>query len=252
MMTDLKITHVGGKETMIVLYDGLLDNHICETLLGVLKSDYPKNSFEGLMASGFMPNVKLSSDLHFSALKYKEKNADFTNVHFDLEQSIHQAMSSCLAHYMSEYEVQTRMFDDINDTGFQVQKYIRNYGYFRTHVDSFPGQSVSNRVISVLLYLNTIEHGGETNFPLHNQEVKPIAGRIVLFPATFTHPHESRPALSEDKWIINTFITNTVSQIDNPSIDVIASFNNEVHDHIHDEEDELSHSHDNTTYVDEF
>jgi len=251
-MSDLNITYAGGKETMIVLYDGLLDSQTCETLLGVLKIDYPKNAFEGKMSAGFMPDIKLSSDLHFSSVKYKEKDADFTIIHSDLEQSIHQAVSSCLAHYMSEYEIQTRMFDDINDTGFQVQKYNRNYGYFRTHVDSFPGQSVSNRVISVLIYLNTVEHGGETNFPLHKQEVKPVAGRIVLFPATFTHPHESRPALSEDKWIINTFITNTVSQIDNPSIDVIASFNNEVHDHPHDEHDELSHSHAEFAYTNEF
>lgn len=251
-MNNFNITYVGGKETMIVLYDGLLDNHICETFLGVVKSDYPKNAFEGRMSAGFMPSIKLSADLHFSALKYKEKDADFTSIHSDLEQLIHQAVSSCLAHYMSEYEIQTRMFDDINDTGFQVQKYDRNHGYFRTHVDSFPGQSVSNRVISVLIYLNTVEHGGETNFPLHNQEVKPVAGRIVLFPATFTHPHESRPSLSEDKWIINTFITNTVSQIDNPTIDVIGSFDSKVDDHIHDEEHELSHSHDNTTYINDF
>ena len=215
-MTELNIAHVGGKQTMVVVYDGLVSEVLCEQLLSVLRVDYPKGSFDGLLSAGYDPHMKVSKDLHFSAPKYQERELAFSMAHSELENQVHQAFSSCIAHYLSVYELQTRMFDQVNDTGFQVQRYDRNYGYFRQHVDSFPSQGNGNRVLSIILYLNTVEQGGETTFPLHELAVHAVAGRVVIFPAVFTHPHEGRPPLSSEKWIINTFITNTVTkQVEN-------------------------------------
>jgi hypothetical protein len=71
-----------------------------------------------------------------------------------------------------------------------------------------PYSAISERVLAAVIYLNDVDYGGETNFPLHQVAVKAKAGRISLFPATFTHPHESCVPITGDKWIISTFITN--------------------------------------------
>ncbi len=57
-------------------------------------------------------------------------------------------------------------------------------------------------------------------------KVAPRAGRIALFPAVFTHPHESCVPITDDKWIISTFILNPESG----SLNKI-----EEHPHHHDE-----------------
>ena len=210
-MTELQIAHIGGKQTMIVTYDGLFESNFCDAMLRTLEADFAACSFPGELHEGYNPGIKESRDLHFSPAKYALKDKAFTEGHRVLENTIVLAFSSVLAHYRSVYTNELKQFSNINDTGFQVQKYQRNHGYFRNHVDSFPSADNACRVLSFILYLNTVEQGGETVFPLHELAVNPVAGRIVAFPSLFTHPHEGRPSYSDDKWIINTFITNTIS-----------------------------------------
>ena len=56
------------------------------------------------------------------------------------------------------------------------------------------------------MYLNTIESGGQTAFPLHEVSVSAEAGSIAVFPASWTHPHQGLLSLKQDKWIVSTFI----------------------------------------------
>jgi len=122
----------------------------------------------------------------------------------------------------------------ISDTGFQVQKYYRNFGFYRPHVDSFPilNSSMNNRVLACVIYLNDVEYGGETNFPLHGVKIKPKVGRIALFPAVWTHPHESCVPITDDKWIISTFIVN----------DRLSDTTPEIHDQ-EEHHDDSDHTH---------
>jgi hypothetical protein len=90
----------------------------------------------------------------------------------------------------------------------------------------------------MVIYLNDVEYGGETNFPLHEVAVTPKAGRIVFFPATWTHLHESRVPISSDKWIISSFINN-VQPMDVGSRKPIESTHHEHDDHEHHEQPPL-------------
>ena len=62
-----------------------------------------------------------------------------------------------------------------------------------------------DRVLAVIVYLNDVKHGGETSFPLLKRNIKPKAGRIVVFPSYFTHIHYGRTSNS-DKYIIISHI----------------------------------------------
>ena len=77
------------------------------------------------------------------------------------------------------------------------------------HVDgqcSVPPQN-QLRLATFLLYLNTIDRGGETEFPLQNLRVQPEAGKIVMFPPMHTHPHEVL-ASDEPRYILQTWVTD--------------------------------------------
>ena len=45
-----------------------------------------------------------------------------------------------------------------------------------------------------------------TIFPDHKVRIKANAGDIAMFPANWTHPHAGAVSISDDKWIISTFI----------------------------------------------
>jgi hypothetical protein len=52
-----------------------------------------------------------------------------------------------------------------------------------------------------LWYLNTVNDGGETEI-LGDIIVKPEAGKLLLFPASWTFPHRGKMPISEDKYIV--------------------------------------------------
>lgn len=54
----------------------------------------------------------------------------------------------------------------------------------------------------LLVYLNTSDLGGELFFPLEDLKIKPIKGRAVIFPSSFTFPHLSLPLLKGEKHLM--------------------------------------------------
>lgn len=58
------------------------------------------------------------------------------------------------------------------------------------------------RNFAVLLYLNNIEEGGELVFPVQETTVKPIQGKVLIFPTSFMFPHTTIPALNEDRYVL--------------------------------------------------
>lgn len=204
----IDVTYPAGKAGLIQIVDGLLDDKICLDFLSRMNQLWSM-SFPGVTLGGVNVETKLSEDFHYSQ---NNLNGNWINADIELEKSICQAVTAAVAIYKQEY----RHLDDwvnIQDSGFQIQKYPKCYGYYRPHVDSFPMpySAISERVLAMVIYLNDVDFGGETNFPLHEVAVTPKAGRIVFFPATWTHLHESRVPISGDKWIISSFINNQQS-----------------------------------------
>ena len=55
------------------------------------------------------------------------------------------------------------------------------------------------------MYLNTIDEGGETEFLYINKRVKAKEGRVVIFPAGYTHTHRGNPAIGQDKYLVTSW-----------------------------------------------
>jgi hypothetical protein len=102
----------------------------------------------------------------------------------------------------------------------QVKKYDQG-GEFSDHFDSDPSQRCRNMwsyVVSIVTYLNDDYKGGETEFPLLNQKIKPEKGKILLFwVSRWTDQgitqipesiHRGNPVESGEKWIANLFVSS--------------------------------------------
>lgn len=79
---------------------------------------------------------------------------------------------------------------------FNIQKYVPPHGvYSRLHYEqNFDSELFFRRHYVWCLYLNTVDVGGETFFPKQKVKVKAEKGKLVIFPAHFTHPHKGLKA----------------------------------------------------------
>lgn len=82
----------------------------------------------------------------------------------------------------------------------QVQRYPKNTGFYREHIDVSP--RVLKRTVSFVVYLNDVEEGGETRFPQQGVAAKPKKGRAVIFPPFWMFPHEGTIPVTDDKYIL--------------------------------------------------
>lgn len=76
---------------------------------------------------------------------------------------------------------------------------------FDTHVDVGNHDS-AKRFLTMFFYLNDVEEGGETYFDTIDFTVQAKTGRLVIFPPLWTYPHSGRPPISDDKFIIGTYL----------------------------------------------
>lgn len=86
------------------------------------------------------------------------------------------------------------------DSDFNIQRYLPNQGYFSAHCES-GSLKTNHRVLAWMIYLNTVDDGGETRWISYDLNVKPKVGRVVIWPAFFTHIHHGITSKTETKYI---------------------------------------------------
>jgi hypothetical protein len=93
---------------------------------------------------------------------------------------------------------------------FNVQKYLKNSGgYPHWHSEIYPKDEACeqlHRVLAFQFYLNDVTEGGETEFYYQKRKVESKEGRLVIFPAGFTHTHRGNVSKSGDKYIITSWV----------------------------------------------
>lgn len=116
-------------------------------------------------------------------------------------------LNTALNHYYLETNIKNYCNSSELITDYvKIQKTIPSQGYHLWHVEHGKGSDCEKRVLVYSIYLNTVEEGGETEFLYQSQRVKPIKGRIVIWPAGFPYVHRGNPPLSGEKYILTSWI----------------------------------------------
>nr|WP_136251336.1 2OG-Fe(II) oxygenase [Ningiella ruwaisensis] len=82
-------------------------------------------------------------------------------------------------------------------------------GYPYWHSEIYPQQGsveALHRNLLFMFYLNDVEQGGETEFFYQKKKITPKAGRMVIAPAGFTHTHRGNVPVSNDKYILTSWV----------------------------------------------
>ena len=93
-----------------------------------------------------------------------------------------------------------RFYDSI-----KIQKTKPAEGYHVWHCEH-DNRKNGSRLLLVMVYLNDVEEGGETEFLYQSRRIKPKQGTMVICPSGFTHTHRGNPPLIGNKYMINGWI----------------------------------------------
>jgi len=116
----------------------------------------------------------------------------------------------------------------------QVIHYAESQEY-RPHFDAYDVSTArgerctaknGQRLVTALLYLNRVEHGGGTGFPKLGIEVPSARGRMTVFHntgvgTTNVHPlslHGGLPVLKGEKWACNLWFRERPKKVDKASL----------------------------------
>jgi len=110
----------------------------------------------------------------------------------------------CFPLYNKNYPTNDQM-KTLGFNTFKIQKTLPGQGYHIFHFEN-ADMLTSKRAMFFILYLNDIKDGGETEFLYQSKRIEPQTGRLVIGPASYTHPHRGNPPLKDTKYIMTSWL----------------------------------------------
>jgi hypothetical protein len=138
-------------------------------------------------------DYKKCSDLFFNDIP--DSKIEYSSSYKDVEYQEH--LMDCIKDYSDKY-----LFDEPLDfhSHPKYQWYKPGEGFYAEHFDALGPEQ--DRVVAFITYLNTVTDGGGTHFVWQDQTVDAVAGKTVLFPASYTHRHKGVVSETQEKLII--------------------------------------------------
>ena len=145
----------------------------------------------------------------------KAKQSSITTIHdpnmrrkdtsfllYDSNKDLNDDFNQILNKYITQYTDDFPLLKDYKFVSFhnKMQETELSGGYHNWHCENNEIMT-SSRILTWLFYLNDVDEGGETELLYQSIRVKPKAGRLVIFPAYFTHAHRGNPPISNTKYI---------------------------------------------------
>ena len=140
---------------------------------------------------------------------------------FDSFKPFYNKINSIIHEHVERYFKKWRIEGNTNNyniTGYKLQKSTKGGGFTTWHseLDIFRLSPIdffkSCRRFGVwMVYLNNTD-SGYTDFMHQKLSVKPETGKLVIWPAYFTHTHRANPDLKEDKYIITGWLESNYGE----------------------------------------
>ena len=83
--------------------------------------------------------------------------------------------------------------------GFNIQRYKPNQCYHLSHTEN--NGAFYERMMVWSIYLNTVTDGGGTYYTQYDKTIDAVEGRLVIWPAYWTHFHNGVVSKSQTKYI---------------------------------------------------
>lgn len=187
-----------GYAPFIRTFAGNLSRETCREIVATFEKD-KANQVPGRTLHGALPDVKRTTDLLIS------KNGLWQ----DIDAAVFDKLRGAIEEYVSviphEHDLKDILTSTLRDRGYLIHKYDKLDGFYHWHNDFLVLSNGQWRVLTFLWYLNDVEEGGETEF-IDGTTIKPEAGKLLIFPATWSLKHRARRPLSGDKYVMTGWL----------------------------------------------
>lgn len=182
------------EEPLIVVLENVLSDEECDGLIELSKDKMNRSK---IGVTHEVNEIRTSSSMFFQENEY--------DILTKIEKRISTIMNIPVEH----------------GEGIQILKYTPGQEY-KAHFDFFTSSSIAaknNRISTIILYLNDVEHGGETFFPKLNFSVSPRKGRAVYFEYFYNDKnlneltlHGGAPVITGEKWVATQWMRKQSSR----------------------------------------
>lgn len=170
------------EENFIRAYDGVLDDFFIDELIQYIDT---KQQYFRKRTNKRVTDCQIPLEPFFK----------------DLSHQIDSKVIAMLERYFKDFPIlNSEDVDWISGSTF-LQKTNPTEGYHTFHYEN-SGWDEQTRSLSWMIYLNTVEEGGETEFLYQQLRVKPKKNLGLIWPGSFTHIHRGLPPINETKYIL--------------------------------------------------
>jgi hypothetical protein len=181
-----------------------LDSEFCKEVIELFEQSPLKQpgSFRYKEEVKQLPDVKKSMDISFNPSFLKDE--DWGHPLKYLVDVVEENVSKYVFRHQHAFE---KMDDFRLDTLFNMQRYEPGEAFYGWHCER-AGLPASARVLVWMVYLNTVNDGGGTQFYYQNHTEQPEEGKLLIWPTDWTHLHRGIPSLTETKYIFTGWYTH--------------------------------------------
>jgi len=194
-------------EKFIYEKHGAVSNELCKSIIDLFDSESTP-TYNGVTAKGHVPHIKSTIDYAIPPNALFDNDSSWNPICKALNESLKdniiiylKSLNNSHPHFI-ETNYKFISADYLSEETYQIQRYKKGEGKYVYHEDfNVKWESRQYRVITFLWYLNTVDEGGETEI-MGSMNIKPEAGKLLLFPASWTFPHRGKMPISQDKYIV--------------------------------------------------
>ena len=185
----------------IGIYDNAISSHDCKEIIKWVESQSLRRG--GVMNKDGTGRIdtRLKSDWEV------DPQTLFTN-----KTSVDLLIADALNKYTPSYRESYPSVDNLDSWNvcniYNMQKYDPGDGYHALHCEA-SGEYTTQRALAWMIYLNTVTDEGGTYFSSYDKILEAKEGRLVIWPAHFTHQHKGVVSKTQTKYIATGWYSYT-------------------------------------------
>jgi hypothetical protein len=178
----------------IQIYDNILSQKNCDEIIEIFEKSQSPYKVKGVVGDKMIVNKELKDSIDLS-LSF---NSPDNEGEYKINQYVKNTLSVCTEKYKKKYPflMETHIWNV--DDEYNIQKFSDGGGYYSIHCEVSPQKS--KRILVWMIYLNNAKCG--TRFYYPKRDIKARRGRVVIWPAFWTHPHSGITPNKGDKYIL--------------------------------------------------
>ena len=191
------MTGIDLAKDFIYVKDDVMDKDFCSHLITKFEEDV-ECQYDGIVSAGLHKDIKDTKDIKITGLKHW--NDEDEKISTVVNESMGKYIRRIEKTFMGSFNIPDIGDSEYVDRGYQIQKYNPGGGYV-WHQDFLFHPNIGTRMFTFLFYLNDVDVDGYTEFG-DGTRVRPKAGRVLWFPATWTYVHRGYPPKDGVKYIL--------------------------------------------------